>query len=161
VVIVAVSLLLGGIILLFADQWFKGTEDLEKGLTYKKSFIIGLIQIISIIPGVSRSGATIIGGMSQKLTRKAAAEFSFFLAIPTMFAATALKLLHNYKTFRAEDIKLLALGNVIAFVVAIIAIRTFIGFLTKHGFKLFGWYRIIVGLLILILLAFGYDLNIA
>lgn len=160
VLIVAVSMVAGGVVLLFADQWFKGENDIEKGLTYRKSFIIGLIQIISIIPGISRSGATIIGGMSQKLTRKAAAEFSFFLAVPTMFAATALKLLENYKTFGAEDIKLLALGNIIAFLVAMIAIRTFIGFLTKHGFRLFGWYRILVGLVILVLLASGIDLSI-
>jgi undecaprenyl-diphosphatase len=98
--------------------------------------------------------------MSQKLTRKAAAEFSFFLAVPTMFAATALKLLENYKTFGAEEIKILALGNVVSFFVAMLAIRTFISFLMKHGFRLFGWYRIVVGLIILILLACGIDLSI-
>ena len=160
VLIVAVSLVVGGVFLLFADKWFKGDQDIEKGLTYRKSFVIGLIQIISIIPGVSRSGATIIGGMSQKLTRKAAAEFSFFLAVPTMFAATALKLLENYKTFGPEDIKLLAIGNVVSFLVAMIAIKTFINFLMKHGFRVFGWYRIFVGLIILILLACGIDLSL-
>lgn len=160
VFIVAVSMVVGGVVLLFADQWFKGDQDIEKGLTYRKSFIIGLIQIISIIPGISRSGATIIGGMSQKLTRKAAAEFSFFLAVPTMFAATALKLLENYKNFDAGDIKLLALGNIVAFIVAMLAIKTFISFLTKHGFRLFGWYRIIIGFFILILLACGIDLSL-
>jgi undecaprenyl-diphosphatase len=157
---VAIALVVGGIFLLFADRLFPGDKDLDEGLSYRKSFIIGLIQIISIIPGVSRSGATIIGGMSQKLNRKSAAEFSFFLAVPTMFAATALKVLDNYKTFSTGDIKLLAVGNLVAFVVAMIAIRTFITFLTRHGFRLFGWYRIVVGLLILILLAFGVDLSI-
>jgi undecaprenyl-diphosphatase len=160
VLIVAIALVVGGIFLLFADRLFPGDKDLDEGLSYRKSFIIGLIQIISIIPGVSRSGATIIGGMSQKLNRKSAAEFSFFLAVPTMFAATALKVLDNYKTFSTGDIKLLAVGNLVAFVVAMIAIRTFITFLTRHGFRLFGWYRIVVGLLILILLAFGVDLSI-
>jgi undecaprenyl-diphosphatase len=160
VLIVAIALVAGGIFLLFADRLFPGDKDLDEGLSYRKSFIIGLIQIISIIPGVSRSGATIIGGMSQKLSRKAAAEFSFFLAVPTMFAATALKLLDNYKTFTAADIQLLAVGNLVSFVVAMIAIRTFITFLTKHGFRLFGWYRIVAGLIILILLAFGVDLSI-
>jgi undecaprenyl-diphosphatase len=114
-----------------------------------------------MIPGVSRSAATIIGGMTQKLDRKTAAEFSFFLAVPTMFAAAGYKLLQNYQTITADNIDILIIGNVVAFVVAMIAIKTFISFLTKYGFKVFGYYRILVGLAILIMLALGYDLNVA
>ncbi|MBM3405040.1 MAG: undecaprenyl-diphosphate phosphatase [Bacteroidetes bacterium] len=162
VVVVAIALLVGGVILLFVDKWFKADEDgAEQPMTYKNAFLIGLIQIISVIPGVSRSAATIIGGMSQKLTRKRAAEFSFFLAVPTMFAASAFKLLEQYKTFQPEHIHILAIGNVVAFIVAMIAIKSFIAFLTRHGFKLFGYYRIALGALILILLALGYDLSMA
>jgi len=162
VVIVAVALLIGGVILLFVDKWFSTDEGAEeKPMTYKNAFLIGLIQIISVIPGVSRSAATIIGGMSQKLTRKQAAEFSFFLAIPTMFAASTLKLLEQYKTFQPENIHILAIGNVVAFIVAMIAIKTFITFLQKHGFKFFGWYRIILGAVLLILIILGVDLKLA
>ena len=116
-----------------------------------------------MIPGVSRSGATIIGGMSQKLSRKAAAEFSFFLAVPTMLGATAKKLYDFYKSgyeFKDNELTLLLIGNVIGFIVAIIAIKSFIGYVTKHGFKIFGWYRIVVGGIILILLLAGKSLQI-
>jgi undecaprenyl-diphosphatase len=116
-----------------------------------------------MIPGVSRSGASIVGGMSQKLSRKTAAEFSFFLAVPTMFAATGKKLFDFFKdghTITSEQIQLLAVGNIIAFFVALLAIKSFIGYLNKHGFKMFGYYRIIIGLVIIILLASGVDLKI-
>ena len=118
--------------------------------------VIGFWQCIAMIPGVSRSAASIIGGMQQKLTRKLAAEFSFFLAVPTMAAATGYKLLKEYKNIHAEQVKLLAIGNLAAFIVAILAIKFFIGFLQKHGFKLFGYYRIIVGVILLVLLYTGY-----
>jgi len=113
-----------------------------------------------MIPGVSRSAASIIGGMTQKLDRKTAAEFSFFLAVPTMFAASAYKLLQNYKTISPDDIDILLIGNVVAFIVAMIAIKFFIAFLTKYGFKVFGYYRIVVGLIIIAMLAMGIDLNV-
>jgi undecaprenyl-diphosphatase len=113
-----------------------------------------------VIPGVSRSAATIIGGMSQKLSRKAAAEFSFFLAVPTMFAASAFKLCENYKLITFDNLTLLIVGNAVSFIVAMIAIKSFIAFLTKHGFKWFGWYRIVVGMVIIVLLLAGFNLNI-
>jgi undecaprenyl-diphosphatase len=160
VLIVAISMFIGGIFLLFVDRWFDRPENEKTSLTYKKSFIIGLIQIISVIPGVSRSAATIIGGMSQKLSRKNSAEFSFFLAVPTMFAASALKLLENYKSISGDNISLLLVGNVVSFFVAMLAIKTFIAFLTNHGFKLFGYYRIVIGLILVIFLLTGHTLNI-
>ena len=160
VMIVAVSLFIGGIILLFVDKWFTTTEEDEVPLTYGNAFLVGLFQIISIIPGVSRSAATIIGGMSRKLSRKSAAEFSFFLAVPTMFAASALKLVENYKVINSDNIQLLLIGNVVSFLVAMLAIKTFIGFLTKHGFRAFGWYRIVVGLIIIALLLSGHQLSL-
>jgi undecaprenyl-diphosphatase len=158
VVVVALSLLIGGIILLFVDKWFSNQE--EKEITYQSAFIIGLFQCIALIPGVSRSAASIIGGMTQKLTRKDAAEFSFFLAVPTMVAATGLKLFENYKLITPDTISILLIGNVIAFIVAMIAIKSFITILSRHGFKVFGYYRIAVGLILLILLALGIDLKI-
>jgi len=157
--VVAISLLLGGIVLLFVDSWFK-TEDSTKEVNPKNAFIIGLFQCIAMIPGVSRSAATIIGGMTQGLSRKTAAEFSFFLAVPTMAAASGYKLLKNYETFPTDQIDVLLFGNLIAFIVAMLAIRFFIGFLTKYGFRIFGWYRIIVGVVIIILLLAGVDLSI-
>jgi undecaprenyl-diphosphatase len=160
VVIVAVSLLVGGIFLIFVDKWFDRPENEKTELTYKKSFMIGLFQIISVIPGVSRSAATIIGGMTQKLSRKNAAEFSFFLAVPTMFAASALKLFENYKSITPGNLDLLIVGNIVSFLVAMAAIRLFITFLTKHGFRMFGYYRIIVGAVILILLFTGHSLSL-
>ncbi len=154
--IVAVSLLLGGIILLFVDRLFTHPiVEKEENISYKNAFFIGVWQCIAMIPGVSRSASSIIGGMQQRLNRKVAAEFSFFLAVPTMCAATGYKLFEGYKTFTAEHVKLLFVGNLVAFVVAIIAIKFFIGFLQKHGFRLFGWYRIVAGIVLLILISQG------
>lgn len=154
---VAITLLLGGIVFLFIDNVFKQhTVEKEEDISMVKAFIIGCWQCIAMIPGVSRSAATIIGGMQQKLTRSVAAEFSFFLAVPTMCAATGYKLLKEYKNIHTEEIKTLAIGNLVAFVVAILAIKFFIGFLQKHGFKLFGYYRIIVGMALLVLIYTGY-----
>jgi undecaprenyl-diphosphatase len=154
---VAITLLLGGIILLFVDRFFRNPGiDEEDNIDNKKAFIIGIWQCLAMIPGVSRSAASIIGGMQQKLTRRLAAEFSFFLAVPTMCAATGYKLLKGYKTFTADHVKLLLIGNLVAFVVAILAIKFFISFLQKHGFRLFGWYRIVVGIILLALLLSGY-----
>jgi undecaprenyl-diphosphatase len=161
---VGITLFIGGIILLFVDKWFnQPTIEDEKDISYLTALKIGFFQCISMIPGTSRSAATIVGGMSQKLSRKAAAEFSFFLAVPTMFAATAKKLLDFYKeghTISGEEIKLLAIGNVIAFVVALLAIRTFITFLERKGFVLFGWYRIVVGAIIIGLYMTGHNLEV-
>lgn len=161
---VAISLVIGGVILLFVDKWFtKPTIKKEENIDFVTAFKIGLFQCIAMIPGVSRSGASIVGGMSQKLTRQVAAEFSFFLAVPTMLAATGKKLYDFFKdgnTFSSEEIQILAIGNIVAFVVALLAIKSFIGFLNRNGFKLFGWYRIIVGMAILILMALGYELKV-
>ena len=158
VVIVAISLVLGGIILLFIDNWFKNPAENQE-MTYKKALKIGFFQVISMIPGVSRAAATIIGGLTQKLTRRHAAEFSFFLAVPTMLGASALEIYKTYRTITPENLKLLLLGNAVAFVVAMLAIKGFIAYLNKHGFKIFGYYRIIVGMVILVLLALGIDLS--
>jgi undecaprenyl-diphosphatase len=158
--IIALIMLLGGIVLLFVDKWFqKPAIEKEEEITNKKAFIIGCYQVLSIIfPGLSRSAATIIGGMQQKLSRKLAAEFSFFLAVPTMLAATVKSLYDMYKekpeVLNTGNLSTLLLGCGIAFVVAMAAIKFFIGFLQKYGFKLFGWYRIIVGLALLILFYF-------
>ena len=164
VVVVGITLLLGGIVLLFVDKWFAKTEENGgQDVSYASAFKIGLFQSIAMIPGVSRSAASIIGGLTQKLTRKAAAEFSFFLAVPTMFGATAKKLYDFYKHgggFTGAEINLLVVGNIVAFVVALIAIRSFIAYLTQHGFKVFGYYRIVVGLTILVLSFMGYHLSI-
>lgn len=161
---VAIALLIGGVILLFVDKWFKdGIIDNTDEITYVTAFKIGLFQCISMIPGVSRSASTIVGGMSQKLSRKAAAEFSFFLAVPTMFGATAKKLFDFYQdglVISQEQVNLLLIGNIVAFIVAMLAIRYFITFLQTRGFRIFGWYRIIVGGVILILLLSGYDLQV-
>jgi undecaprenyl-diphosphatase len=152
--VVAISLILGGIILIFIDKIFKD-ESNNQDISYPKAVKIGLFQVISMIPGVSRSAATIIGGLSQKLTRKNAAEFSFFLAVPTMFAASVLKIFDVYKQINTDNIQILLIGNVIAFIVALLAIKGLISYLVKHGFKIFGYYRIIVGIIILILIAMG------
>ncbi|WP_432709416.1 undecaprenyl-diphosphate phosphatase [Pedobacter sp.] len=150
-IFIALVLLFGGIVLLFIDKVFKNpTVHNEQEITNLTAFKIGCFQVLAVaLPGLSRSAATIIGGMQQKLSRQAAAEFSFFLAVPTMCAATGYKLLKGYHLLNEENIKLLLFGNVIAFVVAIIAIKSFIGFLSKHGFRIFGWYRIIIGVVIL------------
>ncbi len=161
---VAIALLLGGIILLFVDKWFKNADvDDTDQINYATAIKIGFFQCLSMIPGTSRSAATIVGGMSQKLTRKAAAEFSFFLAVPTMFGATAKKLYDFYKEghiITNQEINLLFIGNVVGFIVAMIAIKSFIGYLSKHGFKAFGIYRIIVGAIILVLYFTGHSLEI-
>jgi undecaprenyl-diphosphatase len=163
VTVVAVSLVIGGMLLLFIDQWLDKPEN-QAEVDYPKALKIGLFQCLAMIPGVSRSAATIIGGMTQKLSRKTAAEFSFFLAVPTMFAATAKKLLDVYQenpSLLTENISTLLIGNLVAFVVAMLAIKFFIGYISKYGFKLFGYYRIVVGVTILALLAMGYELNMA
>ncbi len=155
--VVAITLIAGGLVLLFVDNIFKTPYiETEEKITFPQAFIIGLWQCVAMIPGVSRSAASIIGGMQQKLTRKLAAEFSFFLAVPTMAAATGYKLLKGYKMLTPADIKLFAIGNAVAFVVALLAIKFFIGFLQKHGFRLFGYYRIIAGIILLALIATGY-----
>ena len=161
---IAVVLILGGVILLFIDQIFtKHTIDDEKDITFKKALTIGFWQCLAMMPGTSRSAASIIGGMQQNLNRKAAAEFSFFLAVPTMLAVTAYSIFvkdwnHNgleqkgYEMIFAtpENTMSFFVGNLVAFVVAVIAIKFFIGVLTKYGFKPWGWYRIIAGILLLI-----------
>lgn len=162
VLVVAIMLVVGGIFMLFCDRIFnKGSEDNK--VSVKRAFIIGCWQCLSVIPGTSRSMATIVGGMQQKLTRKNAAEFSFFLAVPTMAGATLLDLLDMFKEgtswATSNNIMLLIVGCVIAFVVAMLAMKWFVGFLTKYGFKFFGWYRIVIGAIILILLLTGHSLS--
>ena len=162
--VVATMLVLGGIFMLFVDKLFNH-PDKSQEITEKKALAIGFFQCIAMIPGVSRSMATIVGGMAQRLSRKTAAEFSFFLAVPTMFAATAYKVLKlflapNGMEVLSENITALVVGNVVAFVVALLAIKFFIGFVTRYGFKAFGYYRIVVGGLILVMLFLGYNLQI-
>ncbi|RTL50506.1 MAG: undecaprenyl-diphosphate phosphatase [Sphingobacteriales bacterium] len=158
---VAVSLLAGGIVLLFIDRFFrKETITTETEISYIKGFIIGIWQCLAMIPGVSRSAASIIGGMQQNLTRKLAAEFSFYLAVPTMAAATGYKMLKTWQenpevVTNTHNIQLLAIGNIIAFIVAMLTIKFFISYLQKHGFKLFGWYRIVLGIVVLVLFYTG------
>lgn len=164
VMLVAWMLIIGGVFMLFCDRIFnKGSEQTE--LTYKRAFIIGLIQCISMIPGVSRSMSTIVGGMSQRLTRKAAAEFSFFLAVPTMFGATCLE---TYKLIshgggslltQGNNLETLLLGSAVAFIVAALAIKFFISYVAKYGFAAFGWYRIVVGLIIIACSLCGVELR--
>ena len=159
--VVAIMLVIGGIFMLFCDKLFnKGTEETK--LNEKRAFNIGLYQCISVIPGVSRSMATIVGGMTQGLTRQRAAEFSFFLAVPTMAGATLLDLLDLLKEDAAwatsHNIAMLLLGCVVAFIVALLAMKWFVAFLTKYGFKAFGIYRIIVGGIIIVLLLTGHSL---
>jgi len=152
---VAMAMLIGGIILLFVDKWFHDEEHQDNTTPSSKSaFVIGFFQVLALFPGVSRSAATIVGGLSRKLSRRGAAEFSFFLAVPTMFAATAKKLYDFYKDgyhLDHSNMKLLLIGNIIAFIVAMLAIKFFINFLSKNGFKIFGIYRIIVGIIFLVL----------
>ena len=161
VLVVAIMLVVGGVFMLFCDKLFnKGTD--EKKVNEKRAFNIGLYQCISVIPGVSRSMATIVGGMTQGLTRKRAAEFSFFLAVPTMAGATLLDLLDLVKEdavwATSHNIMMLLLGCAVAFVVALLAMKWFVAFLTKYGFKAFGIYRIIVGTIIIVLLLTGHSL---
>lgn len=184
--VVASTMLTGGVVLLFVDKWFHqpaavkpdllaaettASEIIEADdkLTYSKAFLIGCWQILAMIPGVSRSAASIIGGMQQKLTRNFAAEFSFFLAVPTMIAASAYSLFlkewdagattkKGYELIfsSSENTLAFALGNVVAFVVALAAIKFFITYLKRYGFRVFGWYRIIVGIILLFLILTGY-----
>ena len=184
--IVAISLLLGGIVLLYIDKWFnqpvKRSSDIfatettreelieaDEKLSFKKAFFIGMWQVLAMIPGVSRSAASIIGGMQQKLTRNFAAEFSFFLAVPTMFAAAAYSLFlkkwgqdadqkRGYELIMESQANTNAfiIGNVVAFIVALLAIRFFISYLKKYGFRVFGIYRIVVGIALLGLILAGY-----
>jgi undecaprenyl-diphosphatase len=156
--IVAIAFVVGGIILLFVDDWFKKpTITEEKEITKLTALKIGLFQCLAMLPGVSRSGASIVGGMTQGLSRKTAAEFSFFLAVPTMFGATVKDLYDFYKHSNIaaaelqQDIKFLLVGSVVAFIVALFAIKSFITFLEQKGFKLFGYYRIVAGLVIIVL----------
>lgn len=158
--VIAFAILLGGVVLIFVDQFFNHPViRSEKQVSYFNSFTIGIWQCLAMIPGMSRSAASIIGGMQQKLTRSAAAEFSFFLAVPTMIAATGYKLFKHYQVnggFSHEEIKLLLVGNIVAFVVALIAIKFFIEFLKKHGFRVWGIYRVVIGLILLVLIYSGY-----
>jgi undecaprenyl-diphosphatase len=160
-VFIACVMIAGGVILLFVDRFFTNpTIHQEEQIDYKKSFIIGCFQVLSIIfPGLSRSAATIIGGMSQKLDRSVAAEFSFFLAVPTMLAASVKSFYDVYKSnpevLAKDNMTTLLLGSVVAFIVALIAVRFLISYLQRHGFRLFGYYRIIAGVLVLILIYFG------
>jgi len=164
VLVVAITMLVGGVLLLFVDKWFN-KENPDQEVTYPAALKIGFWQCIAMIPGVSRSAASIIGGMQQKLSRTNAAEFSFFLAVPTMAAASGYKLLKlildpNGVSMLKDNLTTLLIGNIVAFIVAMIAIQTFITFLQKHGFKVFGWYRIVVGLVLITLLLMGIDLKV-
>jgi undecaprenyl-diphosphatase len=160
--IVGVTLLLGGIVFLFVDKFIHERSLSEPN--YRSAFVIGLFQCIAMIPGVSRSAATIIGGMTQGLRKKSAAEFSFFLAVPTMFGATLFKMKDTLEAepnfFNAENLKLLGIGNLVAFVVGILAIKTFVNLLTQYGFKPFGYYRIVLGSILVGLLLLGVELKI-
>jgi len=164
-VTVAVSLLIGGIILLKVDEWFSKDNGITSTdeISYVTAFKIGLFQCLAMIPGVSRSGASIVGGMSQKLSRTTAAEFSFFLAVPTMLGATIKKCYDYYKdgfVLTDDQINFLIIGNVVGFIVALIAIKSFIGYLSKNGFKLFGYYRIVVGIALLLIHFFIQKLDV-
>jgi undecaprenyl-diphosphatase len=162
--VVGYMLIIGGIFFLFTDKLFAENEtNPSEGITYPVAVKIGFFQALALVPGVSRSAATIIGGLTQRLNRKTAAEFSFFLAVPTMFAASVYKLFSYYRdggSFGERELLVLAVGNVVAFIVAMLAIRSFISYLTNHGFKVFGYYRIILGLAILILYYLGVDFAI-
>ena len=166
VLVVAIMLVVGGVLMLFVDKWFTKVEDDNEKISERQAVKIGLFQCIAMIPGVSRSMATIVGGMQQGLSRKTAAEFSFFLAVPTMFAAMAYKMLKLFikpesRALLAANWDVLLIGNVVAFIVAILAIKFFINFLTKYGFKAFGYYRIIVGGAIIIMMLCNVNLQIS
>lgn len=166
VAVVAVMLVLGGVLMLFVDKWFANNEGRVTPMTERRSIMVGLYQCISMIPGVSRSMATIVGGMQQGLSRKDAAEFSFFLAVPTMFAASVYKmwsLMSEPESMQqlSDNWVVLVVGMVVAFIVAMAAIKLFISYVTKYGFKAFGWYRIIVGGAIIVMLLCGVSLEMA
>jgi undecaprenyl-diphosphatase len=161
--VVAWSFIIGGLILILTDKYFAHLNHEGRKidqLTYKDSVSLGLFQSIAMIPGVSRSAATILGGLSLGFQRKEAAEFSFFLAVPTLAAATLYKTLKLYKTIEFSQVHLLLIGNIVAFCVAIIAIKSFIRFLSSHGFKYFGYYRIVIGMVFLIMIYSGVELSI-
>ncbi len=164
VFVVAVMLVIGGVFMLYVDKWFNKPEENQE-MDWKRALKIGFFQCIAMIPGVSRSMATIVGGMSTKLSRQNAAEFSFFLAVPTMAAASGYKLMKliaepNGVQLLSDNLLTLIIGNVVAFIVAMAAIKFFIGYVTKFGFKAFGYYRIVVGVVLLVLLAMGVDLSV-
>lgn len=158
---VSITMLVGGVVLLFVDSLFQQpTVEKEENISLAKAFTIGLWQCLAMIPGTSRSAASIVGGMQQRLTRNIAAEFSFFLAVPTMAAATGYKLLKVWKENpeilkNKDNLITLGIGNLVAFVVALLAIKFFIGFLKKYGFRLFGWYRVVAGAVLLVLVLTG------
>lgn len=159
---VAIAFIVGGIVLIFADKWFERTEKSPitiDTITYKNVLLIGFFQCLALCPGVSRSGATILGALTQKFNRKLATEFSFFLAVPTLTAATFYKVFKIYKTIEPQQISILLIGNVIAFFVALVAIKAFIGIVSRGGFKYFGYYRIVVGVVILVMLYSGYQMH--
>jgi undecaprenyl-diphosphatase len=158
---VAVSLVIGGVLLLKVDDWFGDATGTE--ISYSTALKIGFFQCLAMIPGVSRSGASIVGGMSQKLSRTVAAEFSFFLAIPTMLGATVKKSYDYYESgfeLTGDQVNLLIIGNIVGFIVALIAIKSFINYLSKHGFKIFGYYRIVAGITILLIHFFIQKLTV-
>ncbi len=164
VAVVAIMLIVGGIVMLFVDKWFVNTSE-DQSITWRRALKIGLFQCIAMIPGVSRSFATIVGGMGSKLNRKNAAEFSFFLAVPTMAAAAGYKFYQLIKDpvnlqMLKDNFTVLFIGNLVAFAVAVVAIKFFIDFLTRYGFKAFGWYRIVVGMGLIVLLLSGTISNI-
>lgn len=160
--VVAVMLVVGGVFMLFCDRIFNKGKEANR-VNEKRAFNIGLFQCLSVIPGTSRSMATIVGGMANGLTRRRAAEFSFFLAVPTMAGATLLDLLDLLKEdgswATAHNLTMLAVGCIVSFVVALVAMKWFVNFLAKYGFRWFGWYRIIVGVVILVMLLSGMSLN--
>ncbi len=160
--VIALVLLGGGIVLIFVDKWFMNPAKFkEEEVSNKNALVIGLFQVLAIVlPGLSRSAATIIGGMQQKLSRQLAAEFSFYLAVPTMLAATVKSLydmnIESPELLSLKNMEILVIGSVVAFFIAILAIRFLITFLQKNGFRFFGWYRIFIGLILLTLIATGY-----
>ena len=164
VLVVGINLFIGGWIMLYLESYFNKKSEFKGELKPKNYFLIGVFQAISIFPGVSRSAATIYGGMFQGMTRKDAAEFSFVLAVPIMFMATVKDLYDFMKggsvSLSSQEISLLAFGNVVAFIVAIIAIKFFISYIVKYGFKIFAYYRIVIGLVVILLYKyFGFTLQ--
>lgn len=160
--VVVIMLFLGGIVMLYMDKNLDNTD--QKEMSSRQAFFIGCFQCLAMIPGVSRSMATILGGIQQGLTRAQAAEFSFFLAIPTMFGATLLKAYKLYKTCGGEifihNWQSLLVGNFVAFIVALAAIKVFIGFVTKYGFRFFGYYRIAIALVFALLMLLGVRIEL-
>jgi undecaprenyl-diphosphatase len=162
--VVGFALICGGVFFLFADRLFQANEsNPQLSVTRNMAWRIGLFQCLALIPGISRSAATIMGGLSQKLNRRTATEFSFFLAVPTLMAASGYKLMSFIRegyVLQSHEIKLLITGNVVAFIIAIVAMKSFIAFLTRHGFKIFGYYRIIAGTVLLVLHYLGTGMAI-